>query len=130
MNSLSFKASTREVKYLIGFSITSIIQPNARSWIFCLRKKKEWKNLFISIDPVYASIFVTSKISHGLSTNFVDFLRKHLLNFEISDVIQKGAERIVTLILKQQRGEAKEIYRLFVEIMEKRRDQVLKIISS
>jgi len=125
MNSLSFKASTREIKYLIGFSITSIIQLNARSWIFCLRKKKEWKNLFISIDPVYASIFVTSKISHGLSTNFVDFLRKHLLNFEISDVIQKGAERIVTLILKQQRGEAKEIYQLIVEIMEKRSNIII-----
>jgi len=121
MNSLSFKASAREIKCLIGFSITSIIQLSSRSWIFCLRKEKELKNLFISIDPVYASIFITSKTPRSfLSANFVEFLRKHLLNFEISDVIQKGAERIVTLILKQQRGKMEEVCRLIVEIMEKR----------
>jgi len=121
MNSLSFKTSIGEIKYLVGFDIINIIQFDKTSLSFCLKKNEEKSNLFINIHPVYASIFVTSKIPHhSLSTNFVDFLRKRLLNFKIYKVIQQGAERIVTLTLREKRGEIEQIYHLIVEIMGKR----------
>ena len=108
--------------------INKIYQISNYELIFIIRSNKQTHKLLISIHPIYARMHITNE-NYPIPQEppmFCMLLRKHLENGIISDITQKGCDRIIEFHIEHlnEIGD-KEIKRLIIEIMGKHSNIIL-----
>ena len=120
-------------KAVTGGRIDRVYQPSSEEIILLIRNNGEKHRLYISAAANHACIYLTE----GKDTNpmnppsFCMLLRKHLQGGRITEVRQKGSERIIEIDIEAQNElEFSVSRRLIVEIMAKHSNIVLVDIES
>lgn len=113
-------AIVQDLQELRDGRISKVHQPNEHELVFTVRAKGKNVRLLISIHPSYARMHLTNEaISNPQEPPmFCMVLRKHLEGGMITDITQKGTDRIVTFTIRARNELGDDIDRtLYVEIM-------------
>ncbi|MDR0984610.1 MAG: NFACT family protein [Ruminococcus sp.] len=116
LDGLMFKAVSKEISALNGYHISKIYQPSADELVLSFKAV----SIYICINPSYARVNLTSKKyeSPNSPPMFCMLLRKYLQGAKITDVVQSGYERVLSLDFENMNevGDMAK-YHLIVEIM-------------
>jgi len=121
MNHYLFKYAVIRVRgFFVGKRITSVCLHSPTLFSIAFQKCNYF--LFVDLSP-QNSFFLPFKRTIDRKDRddlpFLFFLKRKLVGLRLIDVIQKGSERIVTLVFEDQRGSIVNRYKLILEIMDR-----------
>ncbi len=121
MNHYLFKYATRKAReHFVGRRVTSVCLHSPT--LFSIGFQKCDYFLFVDLSPQNSFFLPFRKTIEKKDRDdlpFLFFLKRKLVGLKLVDVIQKGSERVVTLVFEDQRGSIVNRYKLILEIMDR-----------
>ena len=126
MNHYLFKYATVRVgEFFVGKRVTSVCLHSPTLFSIAFQKCDYF--LFVDLSPQNSFFLPFRKTIEKKERDdlpFLFFLKKKLVGLKLIDVIQRGSERVVTLLFEDQRGFIVNRYKLILEIMDRNTNAV------